>query len=69
MLDQVLGEVLPRDIEVELRDHLSLCPSCRRQFEEYEAAWRSLDGLKDIRFPESNLPECSPAGGGKASGY
>jgi len=53
MLDQVLGEVLPRDIEVELRDHLSLCPSCRRQFEEYEVAWRSLDGLKDIRFPES----------------
>jgi len=53
MLDRVLGEVLPRAIEVELRDHLSLCPSCCRQFEESEAAWRSLDILEEVRFPES----------------
>jgi hypothetical protein len=53
LLDQVLGEIMPREIEVELRDHLSLCPSCRRQFEESEAAWRSLDILEEVRFPES----------------
>jgi hypothetical protein len=53
LIDRVLGEVIPREIEVELRDHLSLCPSCRQQFEESETALRSLDGLKDIRFPES----------------
>lgn len=53
LLDRVLGEILPPAIEGELREHLSLCSICRRQFEESEAAWRSLDGLKDIRFPES----------------
>ena len=53
LIDWVLGENLPRAIEVELRDHLSLCPGCRKQFEESEAAWKSLDVLKGVRFPES----------------
>jgi hypothetical protein len=53
LLDRVLGEIIPPAIEVELRDHLSLCPGCRKQFEESEAAWKSLDVLKGVRFPES----------------
>jgi len=53
LLDRVLGENLPQEHEVELREHLSLCPVCRKQLEESEAAWKSLDVLKGVRFPES----------------
>lgn len=53
LLDRVLGEILPQSIEVELREHLSFCPRCRRRLKESEAAWRSLDILEEVRFPES----------------
>ena len=53
LIDCVLGEKLPREIEVELREHLSLCSVCRKHLEESEVAWKSLEVLEEVRFPES----------------
>ncbi len=53
IFDRVLGEVIPVPAAEELEAHLSACRRCRRLLEETETAWRSLEVLEAVSFPES----------------
>ncbi len=51
LLDSLLGEVLPKEAEEMLKEHLSACPRCRQAAEKFSLAWKSLDGLDEVSFP------------------
>ncbi len=51
LLDSLLGEVLPKEAEEMLKEHLSACPRCRKAAEKLALAWKSLDGLEEVSFP------------------
>ena len=50
LLDSLLGEELPGEAGDQLRRHLSSCPRCRQEAEEFNRAWERLDRLQEVRF-------------------
>lgn len=53
IFDRVLGEEIPGPVAEELEAHLSACRRCRRLLRETETAWRSLEVLETVGFPEN----------------
>jgi len=49
-------EVLPPEEKV-LEEHLSSCPNCRREFEQFEKTMRWLHSAGEVDVPEGFLPD------------
>jgi hypothetical protein len=49
-------EVLPPEEKV-LEEHLSSCPKCRREFEQFEKMMRWLHSAGEVEVPEGFLPD------------
>ena len=49
-------ELAPLD-EKEMREHLSSCPECRREFEQFEKTMQWLHSVEEVEVPDGFLPE------------
>jgi len=43
--------------EKDIRDHLSSCPGCRREFEQFEKTMQWLHSMEEVEVPDGFLPE------------
>ncbi len=43
--------------EKEIRDHLSSCSECRREFEQFEKTMQWLHSVEEVEIPDGFLPE------------
>ncbi len=43
--------------EKNIREHLSSCPDCRREFEKFERTMKWLQSLEEVEVPDHFLPE------------
>ena len=43
--------------EKDIRDHLSSCPECRREFEQFEKTMQWLHSVEEVEVPDGFLPE------------
>ncbi len=43
--------------EKEIREHLSSCPQCRREFEQFEKTMQWLHSVEEVEVPDGFLPE------------
>jgi len=43
--------------EKEIREHLSSCPECRREFEQFEKTMQWLHSVEEVEVPDGFLPE------------
>ncbi len=43
--------------EKDIREHLSSCPECRREFEQFEKTMQWLHSVEEVEVPDGFLPE------------
>jgi len=43
--------------EKDIREHLSSCPKCRREFEQFEKTMQWLHSVEEVEVPDGFLPE------------
>jgi hypothetical protein len=43
--------------EKDIREHLSSCPECRREFEEFQKTMQWLHSVEEVEVPDGFLPE------------
>ena len=48
-------EISPFDEKI-IREHLSSCPGCRKEFDQFEKTMRWLHSVKDVEVPDGFLP-------------
>jgi len=53
----LLEKELTSPEEQEIREHLSSCPECRREFEQFEKTMQWLHSVKEVEVPDGFLSE------------
>ncbi len=52
LLSEYLDDILSIDEKIEVNNHLSLCPECRKKLAEMKLLFFELDNLDDVEVPD-----------------